>query len=137
MENKTFGSYIVLERDYNSHPGAAAKYWKIKCIYCGEEKIMRADALKKCPICKCQKDTMIGKVFGDLLVLEKLKEKAKDKCNLYKCQCLKCGNIEIAPTNLLRSERKHCSKCYTAKTTLIDLTGQIFGFLKVIERDKS
>ena len=79
--NSIFGSYIVLERDFSRK--AAAKYWKIKCQFCGEEKSIRADSLKKNPICKCQKDTMINNVFGDFLVLNKCKEKAKDNCILY------------------------------------------------------
>ena len=135
MINSIFGSYIVLERDFSRK--AAAKYWKIKCQFCGEEKSIRADSLKKNPICKCQKDTMINNVFGDFLVLNKHKEKAKDNCILYQCKCIYCGHIENVASNVLRSNRKHCSNCYVKKTTMIDMTGQIFGFLKVLERDTS
>lgn len=135
MINSIFGSYIVLERDFSRK--AAAKYWKIKCQFCGEEKSIRADSLKKNPICKCQKDTMINNVFGDFLVLNKCKEKAKDNCILYQCKCIYCGHIENVASNVLRSNRKHCSNCYVKKTTMIDMTGQIFGFLKVLGRDTS
>lgn len=135
MVNSIFGSYKVLERDYSKT--AAAQYWKIKCEFCGEEKSIRADALKKNPICKCQKDKMIGNTFGDFLVLEKCKEKAKDNCILYKCRCIHCGHEENVASNVLRSQRKFCSNCHIRKTTMIDMTGQVFGFLKVLERDLS
>lgn len=135
MIGSVFGSYLVLEQDKVSHPSAAARYWKIRCIYCGEEKIIRSDTLKKCPICKCQKDKMIGNTFGDFLVLEKSKEKAKDNCLKYKCKCIHCGNIEEVASNVLRSNRKYCSNCHTRKSTLIDLSGNIYGYLQVLKRD--
>ena len=135
MVNSIFGSYKVLERDYSRT--AAARYWKIKCKFCGEEKSIRADALKKNPICKCQKDKMIGNTFGDFLVLNRCKEKAKDNCILYQCKCIHCGHIENVASNVLRSNRKHCNNCHIRKTTLIDMTGQEYGFLKVLSRDLS
>ena len=135
MINSIFGSYIVLEQDFSKK--AAARYWKIKCQFCGEEKVIRSDALKKNPICKCQKDTMVNNTFGDFLVLNKCKEKAKDNCILYQCKCIHCGHIEDVASNVLRSNRKHCSNCHIRKTTMIDMTGQVFGFLKVLERDMS
>lgn len=133
MINSIFGSYKVLERDYSRT--AAARYWKIKCEFCGDEKSIRSDALKKNPICKCQKDKMLGKIFGDFLVLEKCKEKTKDNCILYQCKCTHCGHIENVGSNVLRSNRKHCSNCHIRKTTMINMEGQVFGFLKVLERD--
>lgn len=133
MINCIFGSYKVLERDYSKT--AAARYWKVKCESCGEEKTIRSDSLKKNPICKCQKDTMIGNVFGDFIVLNKCEERAKDKCIIYQCKCLHCGYIENVASNVLRSQRKFCSNCHVRKTTMIDMSGQVFGFLKVLERD--
>lgn len=133
MINSIFGSYKVLERDYSKT--AAARYWKVRCEFCGEEKSIRSDSLKKNPICKCQKDTMIGNTFGDFFVLSKCKEKAKDNCIIYQCKCIHCGHVENVASNVLRSQRKFCSNCHIRKTTMIDMTGQVFGFLKVLERD--
>lgn len=135
MIGSIFGSYKVLERDYSRT--AAARYWRVKCEFCGDEKSIRSDTLKKNPICKCQKDTMIGNIFGDFLVLEKCKEKAKDNCILYRCRCIHCGHEENVGSNVLRSQRKFCSNCHIRKTIIIDMTGQIFGYLKVLERDLS
>lgn len=80
---------------------------------------------------------MVNNTFGDFLVLNKCKEKAKDNCILYQCKCIHCGHIEDVASNVLRSNRKHCSNCHIRKTTMIDMTGQVFGFLKVLERDMS
>ena len=79
--NNIIGSYRVLERDYTKK--TAAIYWKVKCIYCGNEKTMRSDNLKKNSVCKCQKDTMIGKIFGDFLVINRCPDRALDKCIIY------------------------------------------------------
>jgi hypothetical protein len=78
---------------------------------------------------------MINNTFGDFLVLSKCQEKAKDKCYLYKCKCIHCGHIEIVASNVLRSQRKHCGNCHIRKSTLIDMTGKTYGFLKVLYRD--
>lgn len=80
---------------------------------------------------------MIGNTFGDFLVLEKSKEKAKDNCLKYKCQCIHCGHIEEVASNVLRSNRKYCSNCHIRKTTLINLIGNTYGYLKVLKRDIS
>lgn len=135
MIDSVFGSFQVIERDFTKK--AAAKYWKIKCQYCGLEKSIRADALKKNPICKCQKDIMINNIFGDFLVLSRAEEKAKDNCIIYKCQCIHCGNIENVASNRLRAKVKFCSNCHIRKSTLIDMSGQRYGDLKVLYRDNS
>lgn len=128
-----FGSYKVLERDFTKK--AAARYWKIECQCCGKIKTIRSDALKRNPICKCQKDDMIGKIFGDFLVLNRTEQRAKDKCIIYECECINCKNKEYVASNVLRSKRKNCSKCHIRKSTLIDITGEVYGWLKVLERD--
>lgn len=100
-ENMQIGSYIVLKRDL-SHTGGA-KYWHIRCAYCGEEKTIRADGLKKNNICKCQKDKNLNQIFGEFKVIERTKLRAKDKCVIYKCECINCGHIQNIPSNVLHS----------------------------------
>ena len=129
------GSYEVLERDITRQ--TAAKYWKVKCIQCGKEKTVRSDGLKKYNICKCQQSTLVGQTFGDFIVIEKTQLRAKDKCIIYQCQCRKCGHIENVASNVLRSNRKFCSKCHERNSTLLDLTGQTFNYLTVLKRDLS
>lgn len=134
-ENIQIGSYVVLNRDL-SHKGGA-KHWKVRCVYCGNEKIMRSDNLKQNAVCKCQKDKMINQIFGEFKVLERTELRAKDKCIIYKCECIKCGNIQYVASNVLRSNRKHCDNCHTKQTSLIDMTGKTYNWLTVLERDLS
>lgn len=130
----TFGDFKILSRNYDKQ--AAATYWNCQCIKCNKTKILRGDYVRKNPKCKCD-DPLIGTISNEFLILSKSKEKAKDNCNTFLCQCTKCGNIELIASNVLRSKRKHCSCCYNKKTTLIDITGKTYGFLTVLERDKS
>lgn len=134
-ENIQVGSYIVLNRDLSRTGGA--RYWHVRCLHCGIEKTIRADSLKKNCICKCQKDQMINQLFGDFKVIERTDLRAKDKCIIYKCECVKCGHIQNVASNVLRSNRKHCDNCHINKTTLIDMTGQTYNWLTVLERDNS
>ena len=129
-----FGDFKIISR--NRDKKAAAIYWNCKCIHCQKEKIIRADSVRKNPTCKCQ-DKLINTFSNEFKILSKTELKAKDRCNIFKCQCINCGNIEYIASNVLRSQRKHCSKCYQKKTTLINLTGEHFGYLTVLRRDVS
>ena len=131
-ENDIFGDYKIISRNYDKK--AAATYWNCKCIKCGKERILRGDQVRKNQSCKCD-DPLIGTESNEFLILLKTDIKSKDNCNVFKCQCKKCGNIEFIASNILRSKRKHCSSCYNKKTTLIDMTGQNYGYLTVLSRD--
>ena len=130
-ENDIFGDYKIISRNYEKN--AAATYWNCECIKCGKQRILRGDVVRKNPKCKCN-DSLIGTESNEFIVLAKTNLKAKDNCNVFRCQCQNCGKIELIASNVLRSKRKHCS-CYNKKTTLIDLTGQTYGFLTVLSRD--
>lgn len=134
--NDIFGSYKIISR--NTEKKASATYWNCECIYCHNQKIIRGDSIRKNPICKCQKeDPLINTLSNDFIILEKTEQRAKDKCIIYKCKCINCNNIEYIASNVLRSKRKFCSICHQKKSTLIDLTGEDFGYLHVIKRDLS
>ena len=130
-ENDIFGDYKIISRNYDKQ--AAATYWNCECIKCGKKKILRGDSVRKYPKCKCD-DPLIGTESNEFLVLAKTDIKAKDNCNVFKCQCKNCGNIEFIASNVLRSKKKHCC-CYSKKTTLIDMTRQNYGYLTVLSRD--
>ena len=130
--NDIFGDYKILSRNYDKK--AQATYWNCECILCGKQKILRGDAVRKNPKCKCR-ETLVGQIFNCYKVIEKTEKRALDKCIIYKCQCIYCGKIDYLASNVLRDKRKVCS-CIR-KTTLIDLEGQHFGFLKVLYRDTS
>ena len=130
-ENDIFGDYKIISRNYDKQ--AAATYWNCECIKCGKKKILRGDSVRKYPKCKCD-DPLIGTESNEFLVLAKTDIKAKDNCNVFKCQCKNCGNIEFIASNVLRSKKKHCC-CHSKKTTLIDMIGQNYGYLTVLSRD--
>lgn len=73
---------------------------------------------------------LTGRKFGRLTVLERVENHGRFV--RWRCSC-ECGNETIAlSNNLLRGCTKSCG-CLRKKTTL-DLTGQRFGRLVVIER---
>ncbi len=130
-----FGDFKVLSRNYDKN--AAARYWNCECIYCKSKRILRSDSLKKNYQCKKCKDPLIGTHSNEFLVLKKINEKSLDRCNMFLCECQNCGHQEKIASNVIRSQRKHCSICYQKKTTLIDITGQHFGYLTVLYQDLS
>lgn len=86
-----------------------------------------------------KKIDLTGQRFGKLLVVERSGTK-NDKA-IWKCQC-DCGNISFANTsNLRRGNTRSCGclsiECITnlnkGKSLMIDLSGQKFGRLTVLE----
>ena len=85
---------------------------------------------------------MIGKKFGALTVLERdsTKPSGAGKAAYWLCEC-ECGNIKsFRGTHLRAGEIKSCG-CKTSElrseSRCDDLTGQRFGKLTVIEKDKT
>lgn len=132
-EGDIFGDYKIISRNYEKK--AAATYWNCQCIHCNKIRIIRGDSVRKLPKCKCN-DPLIGTISNEFIVLSKTDLKALDNCNIFICKCLNCGNIEKIASNVLRSKRKHCI-CYQKKSTLIDMTGETYGYLTVLSRDLS
>lgn len=84
---------------------------------------------------------LIGKNFGYLTVIERDFEYQKihnNKVPYWRCKC-KCGNIvTISGANLRNGHTKSCGcfqKEQTSKAKTKDLTGKVFGYLTVIERE--
>ena len=89
-------------------------------------------------------ENLQNKIFGNLTVLFPVRT-YENKRLYWLCQC-KCGNIKaVLPANLTTNKIKSCG-CLRKETTRqhiinlnherkIDLTGQIYGFLQVIEED--
>lgn len=73
---------------------------------------------------------IIGKKFGNLLVIEKVKEEKRVK---YLCKC-DCGNeTRVYKYNLTSGSTKSCG-CLRKIPRSLDLTGQTFGRLTVIKK---
>ena len=131
-----FGSFKVIKKDTDRQ--AAATYWICQCVNCKTQKSIRATELRKGPSCRCKKSaSLIGQEINGFKVLKITNKRDKSKSIILECECLKCHHIEEISSNVLRAGRKYCSKCHIKKTTLIDLTGEKYGFLEVLRRDTS
>lgn len=87
-----------------------------------------------------KKINLIGQKYNLLTVLEETNQRDSSGCILWKCQC-DCGNITYASSNALRTNHKKSCGCLNinqikavGKLNLIDLTGQRFGKLTVLNR---
>ena len=137
MEDQIFGIYKVLEKDEERSKATKHLYWKCECLKCHAIRSVRADNLKRypssCPDCK---NSLLGQTFGQLKVIAPGKIDSNGH-RFWICQC-ECGNQkEINGSNLRSKVTTSCGcnhKKRTSQTHLEDLTGQTFGFLKVIRR---
>lgn len=119
--------------------------WLCKCD-CGTEKVIRADSLKDGSIQSCGclskeinskrvlKD-LTGKRFGRWTVLHRAPN--QNNCTMWRCRC-DCGTERnVFTASLLSGTSKSCG-CYKDQRAhdlnFIDLTGQRFGMLTVVER---
>jgi hypothetical protein len=135
---KRFGKLVVIRRaDPPDHIRAKRTYWLCKCD-CGNEKIIWGDSLRRetTKSCGCGKGRIVdltGKKFGKLKVIKR-GEKPKGVKNgsvYWWCEC-ECGKkINVISSALQAGDTTSCS-CSREK----DLSGQRFGKLIVIERNK-
>lgn len=163
LTGQTFGSLIVLERDFETpkkHPNERQAWWRCKCNKCGEIKSFRASVIKKAKTCGCRFDINKGKIpikaieqakksnkldltgqrFTRLIVLEEAEKEHQVYYNgkhkvTWKCLC-DCGNIHYATTETLRRGDTPSCGCITKenrRAQLKDLTGQKFGHLTVLK----
>ena len=158
--NKTFHKLtaitpvIILGKNTKNYRDINAQ-WLFKCS-CGNKicRALRTAINNQTTIdCGCGKkqyyaNKYIGKTYNYLTVIS-LDEDYKKENNIksanayYKCKC-KCGNYKtVRITTLVAGEVKSCG-CLKKEQekenlihgiTLIDLTGQKFGLLTVLERD--
>ena len=81
---------------------------------------------------------LTGKVFGKLTVLKLDSERSEyQRCKYWLCKC-SCGNEELISTNSasLNNGEKHSCGCDRPKHwRFIDLTGQVYGKITVVELD--
>ena len=121
------------------------KYWLCQCE-CGNKKAINVRALRRCitKSCGClqkkissegNKQDLIGKRFGKLVVIDNVESKYRKKHWLCKCDC---GNQTIVSTSGLKSGHTQSCGCYqdevASNTHFIDLTGKRFGKLQVLSR---
>ncbi len=99
---------------------------------------------------KSWSDKYIGKTYNYLTIIQrdnnyKKQHNIKSNAGYYKCQC-KCGNYKtVRLTAITSGEVKSCGclkkeqeqKNLVHGYNLIDLTGQTFGYLTVLQKDNS
>lgn len=73
------------------------------------------------------KASLVGKSYGEIQVIKYLGNKR------YKCKCVKCGVFSERYSSNLKGNLK-CRNC--SKGFKVDLTGQKFGHLTVVEYNK-
>lgn len=78
---------------------------------------------------------LVGKIFGNLKVLKPETKGDKNKKWLCECQC-ENHTLRVVSTHILLSNPNISCGCKN-KTKIIDLTGQRFGKLLVLERNKN
>lgn len=137
-----FGLLTVVERDFNRKGG----YWLCKCD-CGNPQLisvrgsnLKSGNSKSCGCLsraksKAKAEDLTGRVFNHLTVIERDLSK---KGTYWLCQC-DCGNPILTSArarNLKNGNTKSCGclRGKNLKERLIDLTGQKFGKLTVLEQ---
>ena len=86
-----------------------------------------------------EKECLVGRKFGKLLVLEESNERPLTKNGhkrtgvVYKCLC-DCGNEHVSYKADLLSGKKSCGCIGTGGHNLIDLVGNTYGNLTIIRR---
>ena len=79
---------------------------------------------------------LVGKVYGRLTVIREVGRTSKN-LKMYKCSC-SCGGSKVVTTSSLTSYGTKSCGCLRAEAirerTFTDLTGNVYGFLKVIEK---
>lgn len=150
LTNKKFGRLTVIKQAERQNGKIA---WLCKCE-CGKEVIVKGDYLrygytKSCGCLKKEVATeraktraksynLIGQHFGELTVVEDSGKRASDGSIYWRCSC-SCGNKDylIVSSELKRTGDRAKKHCNNTIHQIKDLKGQKFGFLEVIEIDKT
>lgn len=149
LTGQKFGRLTVIERDFGVTDKKGA-YWKCRCE-CGSVKTINGRALRTGATLSCgclnrdinsqpkQIIDMIGKRFGKLIVIERAEDhitKGGQRKVRWLCKC-DCGNEKVVTSQDLKAGHTKSCGCMPKVTRghrLIDLVGQRFGSLTVIER---
>ncbi len=146
------GKVIILKElpSIKDSDGRFREIYECKCE-CGNILNIRGDLLKyqdrnyQCKECllKFQREinveNLVDHVFGSLVVVKE-GEKTKDGRVTWVCQC-SCGSepFSVRASKLKSGTKTMCKKCSSkikSENSLIDLSGESFGFLTVIELDR-
>lgn len=139
LSGKRFGRLTVI-KDSGKRRKNGDVVWECKCD-CGNTTYTTTYLLKTTQSCGClQKETaskaskinLLGRRFGKLTVIKETDKRKRSGRIIWKCKC-DCGNIvEVSSQSLLSNGKQSCG-CDREGSRLIDLTGQKFNRLTVIE----
>ncbi len=139
LQGMQIGRWTVLDTYIKNERGEIK--WLCRCE-CGTERFVLARSLinngsyscgciRKEKAAEAVSHDVIGKVFGDLTVIEESKTKHKNGGRWWVCRC-SCGNLYETPATLLvKGRRTHCG-CKTNRGRPKDITGQRFGRLTAV-----
>jgi hypothetical protein len=133
LTGERFGKLTVLGLN---RVDAGLTYWDCRCE-CGKKTITVGTKLSqgKSKSCGCQRGqrlrNLFGQRFGKLTVVSRSFDHSHNEA-YWTCHC-ECGNITSIPASALLHRGRHSCGCQS-KTQLIDLTGQRFRELTVLER---
>lgn len=141
LTGQKFGRLTVLGRAPKPDGATSTSaFWYCVCE-CGTKKIISGNVLRqgKAKSCGClnneirDKDSLLGKVFGRLTVIDRVSKPQGIKGGdaYWVCRC-ECGNlVSVMGKSLKNGKTKSCG-CYRHDKNVKDLTGQYFGRLLVI-----
>lgn len=147
LEGQRFGRWEVIQHKGQTSKGTSL--WLCRCS-CGNTKIvlyssLRSGQSQSCGCLKKQINTqkffkdLTGKKFGKLTVLGYVRADEKSRMSFWDTVC-ECGNTKIVRgSRLISGETKSCG-CIRGKhanKNFIDLTGNRYGRLLVLYRDKN
>jgi len=132
LTGKRFGKLRVLARAASAPDNSAR--WLCECD-CGGSCVVRGRSLRSGKVrdCGCESVRfydLTGQRFGRLTAMEK-QPPHRDGATRWLCVC-DCGNTCVKRTVSLRSGK--ATDCGCISSSLIDLTGQRFGKLTVLEK---
>lgn len=137
MLGKKFNKLLVLEKTTIRKNGYVIYDCQCDCGNIVQKTSYEIKRLKSCG--KCYRQSVIGTKYNYLTIVEPTNKRNSNGKIFYKCQC-DCGNIvHTTISSLKKGDRKSCGcKRKKDKETKIkkprykDLTGKIFGKLKVL-----
>lgn len=85
-------------------------------------------------------EDLSGLIFGDFEVINEAPPQIRPngkKNIMWHVRCTNCGFEKDVAANHIKRRPNVCTNCHIKKTTFEDLTGKVFGFIKVIDRAPS
>lgn len=146
LSGRVFGRLKVLERAEKTNKHGTS-FWRCECLECNQIVILksanlipRLSTLKPCNICSRKNikyNNLIGKNFGKLLVLREDKSKTRIGTQRHWIVKCSCGSPEYsirgASLTSRTVQRQQCKKCSKKHGPKLNLHGQKFGKLTVVE----